>query len=173
MATLTVRLDPAVAPPRDTALLLRLRTFAARFARDPRHYQMTAQAALYLGGVAWLDFEVPLARAVLTLATTVGTQWACTAVATRLGAKQRFILSQFLLETLIVTAIGGAIGFLISLSICAVFPKLGLGEYVGNPEVSPLVAALTTLALGAVGLVAGYFPARDASRLDPVVAMKL
>jgi putative ABC transport system permease protein len=90
-----------------------------------------------------------------------------------LGAKQRFILSQFLLETLIVTAIGGAIGFLISLSICAVFPKLGLGEYVGNPELSPLVACLTTVALGAVGLVAGYFPAREASRLDPVVAMKL
>ncbi|MGZ7042313.1 MAG: ABC transporter permease [Thermoanaerobaculia bacterium] len=90
-----------------------------------------------------------------------------------LGAKQRWILSQFLLETLIVTAIGGAIGFVISLSICAIFPKLGLGDYVGNPEVSPLVAGLTTVALGAVGLVAGYFPAREASRLDPVVAMKL
>ena len=90
-----------------------------------------------------------------------------------LGAKQRWILSQFLLETLLVTAIGGAIGFAISLGICAIFPKLGLSEYIGEPVVSPLVAGLTTLALGAVGLVAGYFPAREASRLDPVVAMKL
>jgi ABC-type antimicrobial peptide transport system permease subunit len=39
--------------------------------------------------------------------------------------------------------------------------------------VSPYVAALTASALGLVGLLAGYFPARDASRLDPVVAMKL
>ena len=90
-----------------------------------------------------------------------------------LGAKQRWILSQFLMETLLVTGIGGAIGFAISLGVCAVFPKLGLSDYVGDPTVSPVVALLTAVALGSVGLVAGYFPAREASRLDPVVAMKL
>jgi len=89
-----------------------------------------------------------------------------------LGAKQRWILRQFLMETLLVTALGGLIGFVISLGICAVFPK-ELYEYVGKPEVSPVVALLTAVALGVVGLVAGYFPARDAARLDPVVAMKL
>lgn len=90
MTTLSARLGPAVATPPGAALFQRLRTFAAFFTRDPRHYQMTAQALLYLGGVAWLDFEVPLARAVLTLSTTIGTQWACTVIANQLGAKQRF-----------------------------------------------------------------------------------
>jgi putative ABC transport system permease protein len=90
-----------------------------------------------------------------------------------LGAKQRWILSQFLMETMLVTFFGGAIGFLISIGVCAVFPKLGLTDYIGDPVVSPLVTLLTALALGIVGLVAGYFPARDAARLDPVVAMKL
>ena len=89
-----------------------------------------------------------------------------------LGAKQRWILSQFLLETMMVTALGGAIGFAIALSVCAIFPEQ-LQEFVGKPEVSPVVALLTAMALGIVGLVAGYFPARDAARLDPVVAMKL
>src|SRR5438874_7035522 len=51
-----------------------------------------------------------------------------------LGAKQRWILSQFLMETLLVTMIGGAIGFAISLGICAVFPE-SLYEYVGKLEV--------------------------------------
>lgn len=89
-----------------------------------------------------------------------------------LGAKQGYILTQFLLETMLVTAFGGLIGFAVSLSICAIFPT-SLQEYVGKPEVSPLVALLTSVALGLVGLLAGYFPARDAARLDPVVAMKL
>ena len=90
-----------------------------------------------------------------------------------LGAKQGWILRQFLIETMLVTVLGGALGFAISIGICAIFPKLGFTEYVGDPVVSPGVAALTAIALGIVGLVAGYFPARDASRLDPVVAMKL
>jgi putative ABC transport system permease protein len=89
-----------------------------------------------------------------------------------LGAKSRSILMQFLLETLMVTFFGGLVGFILSLAICAVFPE-SLYEYVGKPEVSPVVALFTAVALGIVGLIAGYFPARDASRLDPVVAMKL
>ena len=89
-----------------------------------------------------------------------------------LGAKQRWILTQFLIETMLVTAIGGAVGFAISIGICAIFPTAA-EEFVGRPSVSPVVALLTALSLGIVGLVAGYFPARDASRLDPVVAMKL
>ena len=90
-----------------------------------------------------------------------------------LGARQGAILGQFLLETLILTSVGGAIGFAITFALCAVFPSFGLEEYVGNPDVSPTVAAITVAVLGLIGLVAGYFPAREASRLDPVVAMKL
>ena len=90
-----------------------------------------------------------------------------------LGARAKWILRQFLLETFFITAAGGAIGFAFSLAVCAIFPKFGATDYVGNPQVSPGVAAVTAAILGLTGLTAGYFPAKEASRLDPVVAMKL
>jgi putative ABC transport system permease protein len=89
------------------------------------------------------------------------------------GAKPSFILQQFLIETLTLTAIGGALGFLVTTAILFVFPFLKLDEYVGTPTASPLVVGITALLLGAIGVVAGYFPARRASLLDPVVALKL
>jgi putative ABC transport system permease protein len=90
-----------------------------------------------------------------------------------LGARSSFVLRQFLLETLLITAIGGTVGLAISLAICSVFPKANLTEYVGIPNVSLPVAAITTAVLGTIGFLAGWFPARAASRLDPVAAMKL
>jgi putative ABC transport system permease protein len=89
-----------------------------------------------------------------------------------LGARSRAILTQFMLETMILTAVGGGIGLAISFAICAAFP-VNFEEYVGLPTLSPGLAILTASILGLVGFVAGYFPAREASRLDPVIAMKL
>lgn len=90
-----------------------------------------------------------------------------------LGAKRRWILNQFLIETLMLTTGGGLVGFLISWGICTVFPSLGLAEYVGDPVISPQVAAITTLILGGIGVVAGYFPARTAASLRPVEALRM
>jgi len=90
-----------------------------------------------------------------------------------LGARSRGILGQFMLETLIVTALGGAVGLAIAAGICRLVPLFGLTEYIGVPLISPFVGGLTALLLGAIGLLAGWFPAREAAGLDPVVAMKL
>jgi putative ABC transport system permease protein len=89
------------------------------------------------------------------------------------GAKPRFIQVQFLLETLTLTALGGLLGFLFTLAVLTAFPLLGLDEYVGTPVASPLVVLTTAGLLGLIGFVAGYFPARRASLLDPVVALKM
>jgi putative ABC transport system permease protein len=88
------------------------------------------------------------------------------------GAKPRFIQTQFVIETLTLTFVGGLVGFLITLGVIAVFPA-SLDEYVGTPQASPVVIGTTTLLLGLIGFVAGYFPARRASLMDPVVALKL
>ena len=90
-----------------------------------------------------------------------------------LGARPGSILFQFLIETLLLTIVGGTIGIGITWGLCWLFPMFGLTEFVGTPTLSPLVASVTAGLLGSIGLLAGWFPAREASRLDPVVAMKL
>jgi len=90
-----------------------------------------------------------------------------------LGARRSFILSQFLLESLLVTAAGGAIGLLLAGAICLAVSSAGLQEFIGTPVISARVALLTTSILGFIGLLAGYFPARDAADMDPVIAMKV
>jgi len=90
-----------------------------------------------------------------------------------LGARSRTILLQFLAETMVLTAVGGAAGLAIAAGICRLASQMGLEKTIGNPVLSPGIAVLTTVSLGLIGFVAGYFPARDAARLDPVVAMKV
>jgi putative ABC transport system permease protein len=89
-----------------------------------------------------------------------------------LGARPRAVLAQFVVETLVLTCVGGAIGLGLTYGLCEIFPSFGLEE-VGRPELSPLLALGTVALLGLIGLLAGYFPARSAANLDPVVAMKL
>jgi putative ABC transport system permease protein len=89
-----------------------------------------------------------------------------------LGAKQSFVVGQIMFETLTLTFLGGAIGFAIAFTICRLFPA-SLAEYVGTPSISFLVAAITTAALGLIGLAAGFFPSRTAASLDPVEALRL
>jgi putative ABC transport system permease protein len=89
-----------------------------------------------------------------------------------LGATPRYILFQFLTEAVIITALGGAIGLLISSGICSLFAKAGLEEYVGIPVVTLKIAILTSSLLGFVGIMSGYFPAKDAASKEPAIAMK-
>jgi ABC-type antimicrobial peptide transport system permease subunit len=76
-------------------------------------------------------------------------------------------------ETLAVTAFGGLIGLLIAAGLCRLVPVFGLAEFIGTPSISPFVGTLTASLLGVIGFLAGWFPAREAAGLDPVVAMKL
>ncbi len=89
-----------------------------------------------------------------------------------LGAKKRFVLSQFLFETLLITLIGGAIGLALSAAIVTFFPKTSIEQEIGRPTFSLGVALVTVALLGLVGFLAGFAPARRAANLNPVEALR-
>ncbi len=90
-----------------------------------------------------------------------------------LGARKSMILMQFVMETLLITAVGGLFGFVFAYVIVQLFPMLQLEEYVGIPRVDVWGGIMVTIVLGLVGLTAGFFPARRAANLQPVQALKL
>ena len=85
-----------------------------------------------------------------------------------LGARQRDILAQFLIEAVLLTAIGGVVGI-----------GIGVGASLLTNDLSPLPAVVAwwsiTLAFAVsvgVGVFFGVFPARRAGRLEPIVALR-
>jgi putative ABC transport system permease protein len=90
-----------------------------------------------------------------------------------LGARKSYIMWQFVTETLLITGIGGGLGFIFAWGVIAVFPLLGLEEFVGVPKINMIAGVMITAVLAVVGLAAGIFPARRAANLQPVQALKL
>ena len=85
-----------------------------------------------------------------------------------LGARGRSVLWLVLREALMLVVIGLVIGVVTSLAVTKTAASL-LYELKPN---DPLTIALATLLLAAVAALAGYLPARRASRVDPMVALR-
>jgi len=83
------------------------------------------------------------------------------------GARQRDILTQFLSEAIVVTAIGGIIGVALGIGAGMLIEAWSDVEVVFSTE--PMLLAFGCAA--ATGVIFGFAPARKAARLDPVVAL--
>jgi putative ABC transport system permease protein len=91
-----------------------------------------------------------------------------------LGATDKDILTQFLLEAVLLTAIGGLVGIILGASlafIIAIALSKGLG--VNWTFVFPWVGAFLGLSVSAlIGLIFGGYPARQASKKSPIEALR-
>ncbi|HWZ44777.1 MAG TPA: ABC transporter permease [Candidatus Saccharimonadales bacterium] len=89
-----------------------------------------------------------------------------------LGATNRSILMQFFLEGAFITAISGGLGLAIAAGIMAALGTLPSPEGFDPPRLVPASAAIAIISLSLAGTVAGLYPARKASMLQPVEALR-
>ncbi len=85
-----------------------------------------------------------------------------------IGALERQVLTQFLVEAVVLALFGGVIGIALGLAIAAVGSAAMAVPFSADLRVIALAFAVSAL----IGVIFGYFPARRAARLDPIEALR-
>jgi putative ABC transport system permease protein len=85
-----------------------------------------------------------------------------------IGALEKQVLTQFLVEAIVLAIFGGVIGIMLGLGLAA---AAAYGMSIPF-TVNPSIVGLAFVFSGLIGVVFGYFPARRAARLDPIEALR-
>jgi len=117
-----------------------------------------AAVSLVVGGVGIMNIMLV---SVTERTREIGTRLA-------VGAMARDVLLQFLVEAVVLAALGGIIGILLGLGTGALATKAFKVPFVLNVGIVLLSFAFSA----AVGIVFGYFPAQRAAQLDPIEALR-
>jgi putative ABC transport system permease protein len=85
-----------------------------------------------------------------------------------IGALERDVLLQFLIEAVVLAALGGVIGIVLATAASIVLAQVMEVPYLFNSTIN----LLSFLFSAGIGVLFGYFPARRAARLDPIEALR-
>jgi len=117
-----------------------------------------AAVSLLVGGIGIMNIMLV---SVTERTREIGTRLA-------IGATERQVLMQFLVEAVVLAGFGGLCGIVLGLVAGALGSQALQVPFVFNPGIVVFAFVFS----GAVGIVFGYFPARKAARLDPIEALR-
>ncbi len=84
------------------------------------------------------------------------------------GAVEREVLMQFLIEAVVLSALGGVVGVLLATAASWGGARLMQVPYVFDPTINAVALVFSA----AIGMLFGYFPARRAAQMDPIEALR-
>jgi putative ABC transport system permease protein len=124
--------------------------------------------SLLLGGIAGISLLVGGIGIMNIMLVSVSERTREIGIRKAIGAGRNRILTQFLIESMVISVVGGVIGILVSwglLSIVSVVAGMSFGMTLG---VIALAVGFSIL----VGVVFGLYPANKASKLHPIQALR-
>jgi putative ABC transport system permease protein len=135
--------------------------------------QTTSVLTIFLGGVAGISLLVGGIGIMNIMLTTVTERTREIGLRKALGARRVDILQQFLVESIVLSVIGGVIGIAVGWLIAHILGSVQIGGSSITPVVSVSSILLATLFSMAVGLFFGIYPANHAAGLEPVEALRM
>jgi putative ABC transport system permease protein len=134
--------------------------------------QATSVFTIFLGAIAGISLVVGGIGIMNIMLVSVAERTHEIGLRKAVGAKRRHVLAQFLVESIVLSGLGGATGVLLGIALSRGVGCISLNGQNLPSVVTPDIVVLAVGVSVAIGLFFGIYPASRASRLDPIQALR-